>query len=55
MSRSAGQRLPIEMVSALARHSAKLLGEHSQSGWRWRPLASEQAKLTALIAANAVT
>jgi hypothetical protein len=29
-------RLPTGMVSALARHSAALLGEHTLQGWLWR-------------------
>jgi Transposase DDE domain len=32
----ARQRLPIEMVRELARHTAKLLSERALSGWRWR-------------------
>jgi hypothetical protein len=32
----ARQRLPIEMVSTLARYTAKLLSEGGQRGWRWR-------------------
>jgi hypothetical protein len=32
----ARQRLPFEMVSTLARHTAKLLSERGHSGWRWR-------------------
>jgi hypothetical protein len=31
----ARQRLPLEMMSALARHTAKLLSERAQAGWRW--------------------
>ena len=32
----ARHRLPLEMISALARHTAKLLSERAQAGWRWR-------------------
>lgn len=32
----ARQRLPVEMVRKLARHTAKLLSERALSGWRWR-------------------
>ncbi len=32
----ARQRLPLEMVRTLARHTAKLLGGRALEGWRWR-------------------
>lgn len=32
----ARQRLPIEMVSELTRHTAQLLSGHALAGWRWR-------------------
>ena len=32
----ARQRLPVTMVSTLARHAAKRLSERAQLGWRWR-------------------
>ena len=32
----ARQRLPVTMVSTLARHTAQLLSERAQEGWRWR-------------------
>jgi hypothetical protein len=32
----ARQRLPLEMVRTLARHTGVLLSERAQSGWRWR-------------------
>ncbi len=32
----ARRRLPVRMVSTLARHTAKLLSERAQDGWRWR-------------------
>jgi hypothetical protein len=32
----ARQRLPVTMVSTLARHTAKLLHARAKSGWRWR-------------------
>ena len=32
----ARQRLPVEMVSALTRHTAQLLSSHALAGWRWR-------------------
>lgn len=32
----ARQRLPLEMVNALSRHTAKLLSERGRTGWRWR-------------------
>jgi hypothetical protein len=32
----ARQKLPLEMVSTLARHTAKLLSGGAQEGWRWR-------------------
>lgn len=32
----ARQRLPLEMVRTLARHTGVLLSERAQAGWRWR-------------------
>jgi len=32
----ARQRLPLEMVRTLARHTGTLLNERAQEGWRWR-------------------
>ncbi len=32
----ARQRLPIEMVSALARHTGEMLSERAHAGWGWR-------------------
>lgn len=32
----ARQRLPVEMVSELARHTGQLLSGHALAGWRWR-------------------
>jgi hypothetical protein len=32
----ARQRLPVTMVSTLARHTGKVLSERAQNGWRWR-------------------